>query len=404
MDASPALFWLIAAALTLFAGLTLIRAARSTEQSEDASADIRLYRDQLTEVDRDLARGIIDGADADRLRTDIARRILDADRAATRSLATATTGRRLPVTLAVIAALGAAAALYHRLGAPGYADLPIADRVARADDIAAHRPSQATSEPAAKPLNTPPDQTEAALITRLRSEVANRPDDLQGHQLLAQNEARLRNHRAAADAQTRVVALKGDAATAMDHAILADLLVLSADGYVSPEAEVELNAALAIDPQNGTARFYLGLMNAQIGRPDRAFYIWRDLLDTSPAQAPWVPVIRDRIGLLARAAGVDYTLPEPARGPSAEDMSNAQDMSPEDRQAMIRTMVEGLATRLSNEGGTGAEWAQLITALGVLGETDRARAIWTEAQDVFAASPDDLTLVTEAARKAGIAE
>jgi cytochrome c-type biogenesis protein CcmH len=404
MDASPALFWLIAAGLTLFAGLTLIRAARTTGAPEDASADIRLYRDQLAEVDRDLARGIIEAADADRLRTDIARRILDADRAAARSAATATTGSRLPVTLAVVVALGAAAALYHRLGAPGYGDLPIADRIARADERAANRPAQAVSEPAARPLTTPPDPTEAALITRLRSEVANRPDDLQGHQLLAQNEAKLGNHRAAADAQARVIALEGDKATAMDHAILADLLVLSAEGYVSPEAEAELNAALAIDPSNGTARFYLGLMNAQIGRPDRAFYIWRDLLDSSPPEAPWVPVIRDRIGLLAQAAGVEYTPPEPARGPSAEDMTNAQDMSPEDRQAMIRTMVEGLADRLANQGGTGAEWAQLITALGVLGEKDRARDIWAEAQDVFAASPDDLTLVTDAARKAGVAE
>ena len=79
-------------------------------------------------------------------------------------------------------------------------------------------------------------------------------------------------------------------------------------------------------------------------------------------------------------------------------------MAPEDREAMIRGMVEGLASRLANDGGTGAEWAQLITALGVLGETERARGIWAEAQDVFAASPSDLETVAAAARQAGVAE
>jgi len=65
----------------------------------------------------------------------------------------------------------------------------------------------------------------------------------------------------------------------------------------------------------------------------------------------------------------------------------------EDQQAQIRGMVEGLAARLASDGGSADEWARLVRALIVLGETDRARAIATEAESVFASQPDALALI-----------
>jgi cytochrome c-type biogenesis protein CcmH len=67
-------------------------------------------------------------------------------------------------------------------------------------------------------------------------------------------------------------------------------------------------------------------------------------------------------------------------------------------------MVEQLAGRLASEGGTAAEWAQLITALGVLGDLDRAKAIYEEAATAFAGREADLALLREAAAAAGAAE
>jgi cytochrome c-type biogenesis protein CcmH len=396
-------FWLIVAALTLFAGATLWRAGRKAVTG-GADADMRLYRDQLAEVERDLARGTVTAGEAERIRTEVARRLLDADRRMQAADAPVARdgGAVLGGVLAVALAGGVAGYLW--LGAPGYPDLPVSLRIERAAEIAASRPGQAEAAGPEKPLTDPDSPGDARLIADLRNAVAARPGDLAGQQLLAEQESRLGNDAAAAAAQAGVIRLKGSEATAADHAILADLLVRAADGYVSPEAEAAVTAALALDPGNGLAQFYLGLMQAQTARPDLAFQTWRALLETSPEAAPWVPVIRERIGMLADAAGVDYALPEATRGPDAAALEAAGDMAPEDRQAMIEGMVEGLAERLANQGGTGAEWAQLIAALGVLGDTDRARAIFAEAEDVFAGSPDDLTLVTEAARKAGIAE
>lgn len=395
-------FWLIVAALTLFAGATLWRAGRKALPGR-ADADMRLYRDQLAEVERDLARGTVTAGEAERVRTEVARRLLEADRRAQAADAPAARAGGAVLGGGLAVALAGGVAGYLWLGAPGYPDLPVAVRIERAAELAANRPGQAEAA-ALRPLTDPENPADAKLIADLRSAVAARPDDLTGQQLLAEQESQLGNDTAAAAAQASVVRLKGRQATAADHAILADLLVRAADGYVSPEAEAALNAALALDAGNGLARFYLGLTQAQTGRPDLSFQTWRALLETSPDAAPWVPVIRERIGLLAQAAGVDYALPEATRGPDAAAVEAAEEMSPEDRQEMIRGMVEGLAERLATSGGTGAEWAQLIAALGVLGEAERAKAIFAEAEDVFAGSPDDLTLVTDAARKAGIAE
>jgi cytochrome c-type biogenesis protein CcmH len=71
---------------------------------------------------------------------------------------------------------------------------------------------------------------------------------------------------------------------------------------------------------------------------------------------------------------------------------------------MIRGMVTGLSERLATEGGTAEEWARLIRALGVLGDTDQARAIWSEAQTLFSETPEDMAIVQEAAEAAGVAQ
>jgi len=126
-------------------------------------------------------------------------------------------------------------------------------------------------------------------------------------------------------------------------------------------------------------------------------------LTESLPDAPWVGPIRDQIEAVAAEAGVRYQLPELARGPDAGDVAAAQDMSEEDRDAMIRGMVQQLSERLASQGGPASEWARLIGALGVLGETERASAIWAEAQGVFAAEPDGLALIRQAAEQAGVA-
>jgi len=183
---------------------------------------------------------------------------------------------------------------------------------------------------------------------------------------------------------------------------------LAAGGYVSPEAEAVLRAVLARDVENGTARYYWGLMLVQTGRPDQAFKMWDGLLRRGPEDAPWIEPILAQIEPIAEMAGVDYTVPEigvgALRGPSADDIEAAQDMTPAQRMEMIGSMVDGLSERLATQGGPVEDWSRLISSLGVLGQTDRAQAIYDNALEVFAGDPSALDEIFRAGERASLAQ
>ncbi|WP_102110533.1 tetratricopeptide repeat protein, partial [Oceaniglobus roseus] len=319
---------------------------------------------------------------------------------------------RAAAALSALVLVGGALGLYVWIGAPGYSDMPLQARIDRAAEVRATRPDQAAAEAEAAPMlaeaaKTAKEQADPQfidLMDKLRTTLKDRPDDIQGHALLARNEAGLARFDAAAAAQRQLIALKGDEAGPEDYTDLAEYLIYAAGGYVSPEAEDALTRALQRDANAKRARYFTGLLYAQTGRPDLAFRLWRGLLEAGPEDAPWIAPIRQQIDALAQLAGVRYTPPPATPGPSAADMQAASEMSPEDRENMIRGMVAQLADRLATSGGPPSEWARLIAAYGVLGETDTARRIWTEAQQVFAEAPDEVETIRKAAEQAGVAE
>lgn len=393
-------------ALAVAASLVATVFQRRDVDAAVAAPDVQIYRAQLAEVARDVAAGRVAGTDADRLKLEISRRILEADRQISSAGVAKAEGRISSVLVSGLigAAILASVALYARMGEPGYSDLPLAARLDASTVYRATRPRQAEAEAATTlPQPAVPDAGLAALLVKLRQAVAERPTDQQGLALLARNEAALGNLAAARDAQMALISAKAGAATGGDHAALAELMIGLAGGYVSPEAEAELITALERDPANGTALYYSGLMFAQGDRADRAFAIWRGLLETSAAEAPWVGPIRDSIADMAAQAGVNYALPDPA-GPSAAEVDAAAKMTPQDRAAMVETMVEGLSERLAKDGGPATDWARLITSLGVLGDLPRATAIYAEAQTRFVGRAADLEVLRLAALSAGIAE
>ncbi|HEY0276173.1 MAG TPA: c-type cytochrome biogenesis protein CcmI [Paenirhodobacter sp.] len=391
------LFWIPATALVgvliLVFGLAL---RRGLAQAGGNGHDLRVYRAQLAEIDRDLARGVLPEDEAARTRIDIARRMLDADRSAppdeTRTPQEATLAALAVIVLALLAAVIG----YAQIGAPGYADQPLRIRLAAAEALYHSRPTQEAAEARAEAMRAPApaaDPDFLALMARLRATMADRPDDETGLALLARNEMRLGNFHAGWQAQQRLIALKGAGAEADDHARLGEDMTIAAGGLVTPEAEAAFVAALDSAPDNGRARYYLGLMMAQNGRGDRAFAMWQALLRTSPPNAPWRAPIRQNIRALAWLAGQEDDLPP-----------DSATETPTENLAAGREMVARLNDRLARDGGIAADWARLISALRVLGETARATRIATEARDKFAADPAALDLIdTALAAPAGAA-
>lgn len=401
-------FWIATGAFSVLVALVLMLAVlRPAKAAVPAAAyDLQVYRDQLREVEKDVARGVLTEEEAVRARTEVSRRLLEADRAlqhAQSSEMRASTFDKLIVGGGLAAAVAGAFALYLQIGAPGYPDLPLASRIEMVNAAREARPPQAEAETQV-PFREgrPPDPRREELVGQLRAVMEQRPDDPQGLALLASNEAALGNFGAARVAQGRLIEVLGDEVNGSHYVDLAEMMILAAGGYVSPEAETALTRGLELEPRNGTARYYAGLMFAQQGRPDLAFPIWRNLLAESTSDAPWVEPIMLQIEEVAYLAGVETTLaelpqPRAPRGPSAADLAAAEDMAPEDRMAMIESMVASLSDRLAAEGGPPDDWARLIGAQIVLGRTEQAQAIYDEARVVFAEVPEALVILDAAA-------
>lgn len=400
-------FWIISFVFAGLAASILMVSLMRNRQSGDLRPDLALYHEQLRALKQDTERGTLSVADAEIAKIEISRRLLDADRGMPEQNDSATPNSAFAAIISGLVILSAYL-LYDQLGARGYLDMSLKTRIASAELRHANRPNQASVElglPAfVEPRDLDPRMAE--LMQKLRLALVERPNDLQGHQLLARNEAAMGNHVAAHKAQARIIAIKGDGASAKDLADYVDLLVLAAGGYVSPKAETALSQTLSLDPTNGIALYYTGLMFAQNGRPDRGFQIWDGLLKSSAQTDPWYQPLREQIESMAADAGVRYQRPEPTvfSGPTAHDITDSGQLSTAERNEMIQGMVNGLSERLATEGGPSQDWARLITALSVLGEKARAVAIWQEAQTVFASSASDLNVVNSAATQAGLSQ
>lgn len=406
-------FWIISIAMAALVTLVLARAiwrGGAEDAHLAADYDLRVYRDQLAEVERDVTRGVVPPEDAVRVRTEISRRILAADTASADGVVAGVGPRKVGIIGLVLVLAAGSLALYAALGQPGYGDLALADRISFAKEVRENRPNQQTAVDSLPPGLTDQQVSEryAVLLTRLRETVAERPDDLQGHRLLAENEANIGNFDAASKAQFELLRILGENATTKDIGDYGELLVLAAGGYVSPEAEVALREVLQRDREDGRARYFIALMLIQTGRPDQAFRIWDGLLRRGPEDAPWIAPIQAQIMPIADLAGVDYTIPVIGKGaqagPSADDIEAAAEMTAQDRMEMIGGMVAGLSDRLATQGGPPQDWARLITSLGVLGETQQARAIFDNAMTVFEGDDGALDIIRAAGSQAGVAE
>ena len=397
------LFWIICVLMAvLVAAYVAVPLLRPTGASQ-ASPDVDLYKAQLAEIDNDLARDVIDADEAERARVEISRRLLAASKVAQETGEAPAGANKVLIAMVGTGILAMGVGTYWQIGAPGEPDQPLAMRHALAVEMRENRPSQAELAAVAPP---PPEvdasQEYLDSIAMLRQIAPTRPDDLQGWELLAFHETQLRNYAAAVAAQERVIALRGEPVRAQDQTLLIDLMVAAADGVVSPEAESVARDLLAADEGNIAGLYYLGSLHNQNARPDIAFRLWRPLVEAD-ANNFHVALARAQIENAAFRAGIDYTLPAFV-GPDAAQIAAAEDMSEEDRQAMIGNMVAGLSDRLATQGGPASDWARLINAYGVLGDTENAQNIWLEAQQVFGTDPAAIELLRAAAQSAGVAK
>jgi cytochrome c-type biogenesis protein CcmH len=400
--------WILGA-LACFIFIGLIARSIVTPRDLDsgvASKDLLIYKDQLVEVEKDLEKGVLSKSESDAARIEVSRRILLADKRSKLEKQTVSISQnhnKIITFIILIFILAGSFSIYAFLGNPSLPDMPLQARLAEIKENRSQRISQEEAE-----LLVPDEIIEApsdylALVSKLRIAMKERPNDIQGLRLLALHEFRLGKYRSARKAHLKIINVLGETATAKDLIDFAEVMIVATNGYVSPEAEFILRRGLEMKPNDGRARYYSGLSMAQSGRPDVTLRLWENLLNEGPDDAPWIPLIKEQIVDVARLVGVNLAQDQ-LPGPTSEQINSAETMSDIDRKEMIQGMVSSLSNRLANEGGTVNEWARLIRALGVLGETANASKIWIEAQTIFERNSSDIEILREAARAAKVSQ
>ncbi|MFZ0426307.1 MAG: c-type cytochrome biogenesis protein CcmI [Xanthobacteraceae bacterium] len=370
------ILWLILAAMTaaaLFAVLwPIIRRAGDMR----SGSDVAVYRDQLNEVERDLAAGLIGKTEAEAARVEISRRLLAAaDAAKAAAPATPLTGpasrRRRIVAIASLAVVPLiAGGLYLRLGSP-----QLAAAQAAADSNAAA-----------------PDKSIESLVVQAEEHLRRNPDDGHAWEVLAPVYMQVDRYSDSVAAWRNALRLLGE--DAERDADLGESLTAEANGVVTADAKAAFTRASALDDTLVAPRYYLGLAAEQDGRRDEAAKMWRDLIARAPAGAEWVGQVRDA---LARVEGPANT----QSGPDAAQMAAAAKAPPEQQSTMIQAMVERLATRLKQDGTDAAGWAQLVRSYNVLGQPEKARATIADAQQALAGDPAKLAQFNATIESAG---
>ena len=237
-------------------------------------------------------------------------------------------------------------------------------------------------------------------VEQLAARLEGEPDNLEGWLLLGRSYVVLQRYPEATDAFRRAAALSGGDPEVL--AMLGEAIVWANDGLVVPEAVGAFRQVLDARPTDPAARFHLALARAQAGQVREAYEMWLALAADTPADAAWRGDLEQLIRQAAEVLGVEPgtvpsgpTVADAPSGPTAEDMAAAAEMSPEERMAMIRGMVEGLAARLEENPDDPEGWRRLAQSYAVLGEPDKAAETLRRAVEL---APDDLASLHAYAR------
>jgi len=374
------IFWTIAALMVAgaAAALALPLLRKNVDGTDAAEYDMEVFRDQLAELERDHDRDVITDDEMEAARTEIARRMLAADarrqKPAARELADGMTGTRILAGVLAIALSAGAVLLYLQVGAPGTPDMPLAQR---------------TNLPAPGEV----EERNRKMIAELSRAVKANPGDADALLRLANAYNSIEMFDDAVAAYRKAIGL-GPVAAGI-NGDFAETLVMAAQGTVTPEARAIFEAELASGSGDPRLQFYLALGDYQAGKPREALDRWAALIASTSADAPWLGIVRENLAKAAEDLGLDIAevMPEPlpaqGGGPllTPEQRAEVEAMTPAERDAMVRDMVNGLDAKLLEDPMDLEGWERLIRARVMLGERDTAQDALDRALAAFATAP-----------------
>jgi cytochrome c-type biogenesis protein CcmH len=334
------LFWISCAILTLAAIIVVFAPCFKTsavfENPSDLLSDLEIYKDQLDEVGRDEQRGLLSYQEAVNSRIEISHRMLKYDEKYAVSLPQKTASKII-LTLIILTIPLFSWGLYSVLGRPDLTDQPL---YSRSHSV------------------MPTDRLED-LVEKAQAHLERNPNDGRGWQVLAPIYFKLKLFDKAVHSYQMAIKLNPPSA---DLEIgLGKSLTQANGGLINNEARLAFNRAIKMDETNKEPQFLFAVDLAKQNKLTEAKIAFEELLKTTASTEPLFELIQTMIGKINKT-----------KQPSQNDINNAAEMSIEDRDNMIQSMVSRLNDRLLNNPQDSDGWLRLVRSYIVLREPKKA--------------------------------
>ncbi len=385
------LLWFLFALLTVTSFVFVLRPLTKQKglQTKRSDFDVAVYKDQLNEVDLDYERGLISEQEAKTAKTEISRRLLQSSEQPTegqpenpeRTSNTNILALVISFVCIPIMSLG----IYLLLGSPNVPDHPLSARI-----------------------NNPVDQQSIrTLVARVERRLQVNPSDGKGWDVLAPVYLKLQRFEDAANAYRRAAQLLGTNAERLTG--YGEAIVRANNEVVTEDAKQAFKQALSLNDSLVLPRVRLIFALEQEGKKEEALKSWQEVDKLAAGNPALRQLANQRIAILKGQSndtkpiqGKPKQQTAELKGPSAEDIKAANQMSAGDRSEMIKNMVSGLAERLRENGGSLQEWIRLIRAYNVLGKKDMAKKALGDAQKNLKEDVKALSQLQQFAKELGL--
>lgn len=259
----------------------------------------------------------------------------------------------------------------------------------------------------------------STVIAGLEKKLAENPADAEQWNLLGLAYYNVGRYADAVKAYGKASEIKPE--SAVYWSALGEAQLLSGPGGVTPEAEASFKKALARDPKDFRARYFMAVKKDASGEHKAAIDDLIGVLRDSPPGASWEKPVRDLISRIATEHRIDIAgrMPPPSTasaaaapvdsvvtggipGPTAADLKAATAMTPSEQDDMAKGMVARLAAKLEANPRDADRWIMLIRSRMQLNDPAGARSAVNGAKAAFKDDPQQQSRFEQAAQMLGV--
>ncbi len=342
------LFWslIVLFSLAAMAALSYPLMRRPDREDDRLEREQALYRERISEIDRDVGLGRINDKDAIAAKAEVGRSLIKSQRTGEFAAAGNGRGGKALLLSSILFVPLSTGLLYLALGTP-----PAMQFTGDVSETAGEE------QPSIQ-----------ALLAAAEQRLAKNPDDGRGWKVIAPVYNRLGRFDEAIQAFQNALRLEGrepDLTFGLGEAFMG-----KANGQVTPQALALFEETAELMPSHPVARFYLGVHAMQQGDNDKAMATWENIIADAKGDESWLPVIHSYISRLE------------------EQDQLAKQASPDDPEqlVMVSGMVASLEEKLKDNPQDKEGWEMLIRSYVVLDRIEEAKNAIATARSSF---PED---------------